>query len=92
VLDQAVAQQRPDLVEDPGHLGVQLVGAVVQREAVALEAPAQTAQDRGFLHERDRPASAAQVIGGRQARHPAAQDDHGRLHDLRATTIVWPTQ
>ena len=45
VLDEAIPEQGADLVEDPGHDGVQLVRSVIERESVALEAAAQAAED-----------------------------------------------
>ena len=104
VLDQVVAKQAADLVEDPRHDRVELVRAVIEGEAVALEAAAQTAQRGRLLHHRHRPAVLGEVTSDGEARDTAAEDDDGltgrgglvqalpRLHCFLATTSVWPIQ
>ena len=80
MLDEPVAEDRPDLVEDAGDDRVELVGAVVEGEAVALEARAEAADHGRALHHRDRPSPAREVIRGGEAGHSSAQDDHVPRH------------
>ena len=93
MLDEAIAEQGPDLVEDPGHDGVELVRPVVEGEAVALEAGAEPAHNWPALDHRHRPARPGEVVPGGEPGHSPAENDDGALaHAFLDTTMVWPTQ